>query len=71
MYKEELVESPQHYISNGLEAIDVVEKFELDFHLGNAVTYILRAGKKTECPIMDIEKAIWYLNRFLKNKKDE
>lgn len=69
MYKKELVDGPEYY--NGTEAIQVIENFDLNFHLGSALTYILRAGKKTECPIMDIEKAIWYLNRFLKNKKNE
>lgn len=57
------VNNPAHYqTKNGLETIDVIEAFELNFHLGNAVKYILRAGKKgnrTE----DLRKAVWYLQR--------
>ena len=39
---------PEHYHSNTqLEAIDVIEAFDLNFHRGNIVKYVLRAGKKT------------------------
>ena len=69
MYKAENINHPQHYQSNGTEVIDVIEAFELGFHLGNAVKYILRAGKKTEDVTEDIEKAIWYLVRYLKERK--
>jgi hypothetical protein len=63
---KEMVHSPDHYKSGKLEAIDVIEQFKLDFCLGNAIKYILRTGKKDD-PRQDIDKAIWYLNRF-KNK---
>lgn len=57
------VNHPQHYKSNGgLEVINVIEAFELNFHLGNAIKYILRAGKK-ENEIKDLHKAMWYLKR--------
>jgi len=59
----DLVNHPGHYqTENGLEAIDVIESFDLNFHLGNAVKYILRAGKK-DSYIQDLEKAVWYLER--------
>ena len=58
------VNNPQHYQSGGLQAIDVIEAFELNFRTGNAVKYILRAGKKNpEKHIEDLKKAVWYLNR--------
>jgi hypothetical protein len=59
------VEHPQHYQSkSGIEVIDVIEAFELNFRLGNAVKYILRSGKKKTSPgPEDLKKAIWYLNR--------
>lgn len=62
------INHPQHYKGKGLEVIEVIEAFELDFHRGNAIKYILRAGKKTEDTTEDILKAIWYLNRFLNIK---
>lgn len=63
------VNHPQHYKSNGIEVIDVIEAFGLGFHLGNATKYILRAGRKTENTDTDIKKAIWYLNRYLGENK--
>lgn len=63
------VNHPQHYQSNGMEVIDVIEAFSLGFHLGNATKYILRAGRKTKNANEDIKKAIWYLNRYLEKNK--
>jgi hypothetical protein len=45
-----------------MEAIDVIEAFSLGFRLGNAVKYILRAGRKGEA-VEDLKKARWYLDR--------
>jgi hypothetical protein len=63
--------NPNHYkTEKGIESIDVIEAFELDFCLGNAVKYILRSGKKPDQPIeRDLEKAIWYLNRRIQQAK--
>lgn len=60
----ESVNHPQHYggKSNPYEAIKVIEAWELDFCLGNAVKYISRAGKKDNT-VQDLKKAIWYLER--------
>ena len=60
----EWVNSPQHYQGKGIEAIDVIEAFELNFALGNAVKYILRADKKANKK-QDLEKAKWYLEHEL------
>lgn len=60
----EAVNSPQHYQGKGLEAIDVIESFELNFNLGNTIKYVLRAGKKGNKK-EDLEKAVWYLKREL------
>jgi kynurenine formamidase len=41
-----------------------IEAWELDFHLGNTVKYISRAGKKgTDKELQDLNKALWYLKR--------
>lgn len=64
----ENVNHPDHYKAGDLEAIDIIEAYDLDFHLGNAVKYILRAGVKTEDPVDDLEKAVWYIQRFLDYK---
>ena len=57
------IDHPSYYNPNGIEAIAVIEDWNLDFCLGNAVKYICRAGKKSDDAIEDLEKARWYLNR--------
>jgi hypothetical protein len=64
--KMEMVNHPQHYggENNTYEAIKVIEAWNLDFCLGNAVKYISRAGKKDASKeLEDLNKAVWYLNR--------
>ncbi len=56
------INHPKHYKGKKFESIDIIEDFELNFHLGNAIKYILRAGKKGN-KIQDLKKAIWYLER--------
>ena len=69
---EELVDHPAHYggKDDPYEAIKVIEAWGLDFHLGNAVKYIARAGKKNpDTEIEDLRKAVWYINRFIEMKE--
>jgi hypothetical protein len=63
----ETVSHPRHYICGGIEAIDVIEAFNLNFRLGNTVKYILRAGRKGD-RIEDLKKAMWYLNREIEKE---
>ena len=56
------INAPAHYRGDGMEAIDVIEAFGLGFRLGNAVKYILRAGKKGDAVIC-LQKARFYLDR--------
>lgn len=58
------VDHPDHYggADNPYEAIKVVEAWGLDFHLGNVVKYVSRAGKKGD-ELEDLKKARWYLER--------
>lgn len=57
---------PAHYRSGGMEAIDVIEAFELGFNLGNTVKYVLRHRSKGNA-LEDLRKARWYLEREIKN----
>ena len=51
---------------NPTEVIKVIESWKLNFHLGNVVKYISRAGKKDPATsIEDLKKAQWYLNRHI------
>lgn len=68
--KKEMVNHPSHYRPGVYEAINVIEAWELDFNLGNAIKYISRCGLKSsanlsdkEKSIQDLKKATWYLNR--------
>lgn len=58
-----MVNNPKHYQGKNIQVIDVIEEFDLGFHLGNAIKYILREGKKDPSG-QDIQKAIWYLQRY-------
>ncbi len=65
----DMVNHPNHYKSpNGLEVIDVIEGFNLNYYLGNCVKYICRAGKKDPSKeLEDLNKAVFYLNRQISN----
>ena len=58
------VNHPSHYTDGKIEVINFIEDKNLNFHRGNAVKYISRAGKKNpEKEVEDLEKAVWYTNR--------
>ena len=59
------VDHPNHY-NEGIEAIDVIESWDLNFNVGNVIKYMLRAPFKGE-QIQDLEKAKWYLDRHIEN----
>lgn len=54
-----------YYGEKGWQAIDFIERYNLDFNLGNVIKYLFRAGKKTKSRVNDLCKAYWYLNRHL------
>ena len=64
-----MINHPEHYLKeSGFEVIDVIEAWNLDFSLGNALKYIARAGKKNpEKQKQDLEKAAWYIERTISN----
>lgn len=74
MAKKETVDHPPHYggKDNPYEAIKVIEAWDLDFAIGNAVKYISRAKHKGS-ELEDLKKARWYITRRIENleKKGE
>ena len=65
------INHPEYYNTGEHEAISVIEDWELGFHLGNAVKYIARAGRKNRDEyVKDLEKAVWYVNRLIKITND-
>lgn len=62
--KSDPVNHPNHYNAGKIEVIEGIEDWMLGFHLGNAVKYVARAGKKDSAKtIEDLEKAVWYIKR--------
>ncbi|MCU0551933.1 MAG: DUF3310 domain-containing protein [Leptolyngbya sp. Prado105] len=45
------------------ECIDAIEYVNAGFHTGNAIKYLWRCGQKGDV-IQDLEKAVWYLERW-------
>ena len=65
------VNHPSHYTSHpsGIECIEVTEQY--NFCIGNAIKYLWRAGLKDSevvgKEIEDCQKAVWYINRHIRN----
>ena len=64
--KKEMVYHPDHYNKGGIEVLDIIDAFNLDFALGNAIKYILRADFKGN-KAQDLQKARFYINHALKS----
>lgn len=68
--EKEFVDHPNHYHPGTYEAINVIDAWKLDFYLGNALKYISRAGlKNQDKKIEDLQKAIWYITKFIEKEK--
>lgn len=58
------INHPAHYNSGSIEVIEAIEDWGLNYHRGNAVKYVARAGRKDPArEVEDLEKAVWYLRR--------
>lgn len=66
------VNHPSHYTDGKIEVIDYIEDKKFGYCLGNAIKYISRAGKKNkDKEIEDLQKAIWYIERRIKELTEE
>lgn len=60
------VNHPAHYTDGKIEVIDYIEDKHFGYHLGNAIKYISRAGKKDpQKAEEDLRKAVWYIHRYI------
>jgi hypothetical protein len=59
---------PSHYKRGKIEVWDFIRDQNLNYHLGNAIKYICRAGYKDSAKD-DLKKAIHYLTNELENLK--
>ena len=62
--------SPAYYTRGKVEVWDFIRDQQLNYHLGNAVKYICRAGHKDD-RISDLKKAIHYLDNELQHALTE
>jgi len=61
------VNHPSHYTAGRkYETIDVIEDWDLNFHLAQVIKYVSRAGRKGNT-LEDLNKAAWYLARHIEN----
>ena len=61
-----MADSPAHYTRGAIEVWDFIRDQQLNYHLGNAIKYICRAGfKSSETKATDLKKAIHYLENEL------
>ena len=60
--------SPSHYTRGSTEVWDFIRDQDLNYHLGNAIKYICRAGYKSpQTKAEDLKKAIHYLENELEH----
>ena len=64
-----MANGPSYYKRGTCDVWDFIREQGLNFHLGNAIKYICRAGYK-DSKIQDLEKAIHYLQNELHHEKD-
>jgi len=64
-----MAKGPTYYKRGSIDVWDFVRQQDLNFHLGNAIKYICRAGYK-DSKIQDLEKAIHYLENELHHEKN-
>lgn len=62
------VDHPPHYTFSSIEVITAIEEWGLGFHLGNVVKYLVRSPRKGN-ELQDLEKAKWYLDRWIEKVK--
>lgn len=68
----DIINHPSHYTDGKFETIEAIESWQLGYHLGNAVKYISRAGKKSkDTELEDLRKARWYITRYLDHHRDD
>ena len=64
-----MAKGPDYYQRGSINVWDFIRDQQLNFHLGNAVKYICRAGYK-DSKLQDLEKAIHYLENELHHEEE-
>lgn len=66
----DVIDRPSHYLEGRtIEPLEVIEDWELDFHIGQVVKYCARAGRKGS-ELQDLKKARFYLDRKIEHAEE-
>lgn len=57
-----------HYKRTAIQPWDIIDDHDLDFYRGNALKYLLRAGKKGDA-VQDLRKAIHYIEKCIEREE--
>ncbi len=64
------IKGPDHYKRGDIQPWDFIRDQGLNYHLGNVVKYVCRAGYKYD-DIEDLEKAIHYLENEVEHRTSQ
>ena len=67
--EKEMVDHPSHY-NQGIETIEYIESWSMNFNTGNVIKYVTRAGYKND-RLEDLKKARWYLDREIAKEENK
>ena len=67
--EKEMVNHPSHY-NQGIETIEYIESWSMNFNTGNVIKYVTRAGYKNN-QLEDLKKAMWYLDREIQRLENK
>ena len=62
------INHPAHY-TKGIETIEYIRSWEMDYVRGNIIKYVTRFPYKGT-PVQDLENAKWYLEYLIKQTKE-
>ena len=67
MKQKEKTDGPDYYQRGNIEVWDFIRDQNLNYHLGNVIKYICRAGYKDD-DLKDLKKAAHYLLNEIENR---
>ena len=65
--KEDIINRPAHY-TRGIETIDYIRSWEMDYVRGNIIKYVTRFPYKGTA-LQDLQKAKWYIEYLIKQEE--
>ena len=66
---EDIINQPKHYTHGGIEVRPFINSQGYNFDMGNVIKYIVRAGIQTPDKLIDLDKALNYINDEINKSK--